>query len=191
MRRSLFIVLMLAAAMSPAQARQWHWHWGHHSGAYPGGAYGMAPADPAERRRQREPGLADLVPPGWQLQPPDEHWKGKRFVSPDGSAWLAAYSASVTKETIASHMQTVAFADGEALTYLRGEQDWIAVSGLKGDRIFYRKAVIACGGRVWHHFAFEYPAGMKRQMDPFVIRAAGLIDQTENDGCDEATSSTD
>src|SRR5436190_19892206 len=64
MRRSLFIVLMLAAAMSPAQARQWHWHWGHHSGAYPGGAYGMAPADPAERRRQREPGLADLVPPG-------------------------------------------------------------------------------------------------------------------------------
>src|SRR5947208_13453600 len=145
MRRSLFVVLVLAATISPAHARHWHWHWGHHFGGY-WGAYGMAPAGPAERRLRREPGLADLVPPGWQLQPPDERWKGKRFVSPDGSAWLAAYSSPVAKDTITSHMQTVAFADGEALTYLRGEQDWIAVSGLKGDRIFYRKAVIACGG---------------------------------------------
>jgi hypothetical protein len=40
---------------------------------------------------------------------------------------------------------------------LRRETDWLAVSGFKGDRIFYRKAVIACGGTVWHHIEFEYP----------------------------------
>jgi hypothetical protein len=36
------------------------------------------------------------------------------------------------------------------------ESDWLAVSGIKGNKIFYRKAVIACGGKVWHHIAFEY-----------------------------------
>jgi serine/threonine-protein kinase len=86
-------------------------------------------------------------------------------------------------------MQSVAFAEGETLTYLRGERDWIAVSGTKGNRIFYRKAVIACGGKVWHHIAFEYPLERKRAMDPFVSRAAAIVDQAENDGCDEATSS--
>ena len=29
--------------------------------------------------------------------------------------------------------------------------------GLKADRSFYRKAVLACAGRVWHEVAFEYP----------------------------------
>ena len=67
-------------------------------------------------------------------------------------------------------MQSVGFAEGETLTYLRGERDWIAVSGSKGDRIFYRKAIIACGGKVWHHIAFEYPIALKREMDTYVTR---------------------
>ena len=61
--------------------------------------------------------------------------------------------------------------------------NWRAVSGIKGDRIFYRKAVIACGGTVWHHIAFEYPASHKRQIDPFVLRASQSIDHAENDSC--------
>jgi serine/threonine-protein kinase len=87
-------------------------------------------------------------------------------------------------------MQSVAFAEGETLTYLHGEQDWIVVSGSKAERIFYRKAVIACGGKVWHHIAFEYPVALRREMDRFVIRAAAIIDLAENDGCEDATSST-
>ena len=98
-----------------------------------------------------------MVPPNWQLQAADPNWKGKRFLSPDGSSWLAVYSFPTEYEPISSHMQSVAFAEGETLTYLRGERDWIAVSGSKGDRIFYRKAIIACGGKAWHHIAFEYP----------------------------------
>ena len=80
-------------------------------------------------------------------------------------------------------------AEGETLTYLRGERNWIVASGIKDDRIFYRKATIACGGTAWHHIAFEYPVERKRAMDPFVIRAATIIDLAENDGCAEATSS--
>jgi serine/threonine-protein kinase len=114
---------------------------------------------------------------------------GNRFLSPDGSSWLTVYASLTATEPIVSHMQSVAFAEGETVTYLRGERDWIAVSGTKGDRIFYRKAVIACGGKVWHHIAFEYPITFKREMDPFVMRAAAIIDQAENDGCEEATTS--
>jgi hypothetical protein len=38
-------------------------------------------------------------------------------------------------EPITSHMQSVAFAEGETVTYLRGERDWIVVSGTKGDAV--------------------------------------------------------
>lgn len=132
---------------------------------------------------------ADIVPPNWQLQPPDPNWRGKRFLSPDGSSWLAIYASPTATESIATHMRAVAFAEGEAPTYLRGERDWIAVSGTKRDKIFYRKAVIACGGKVWHHIAFEYPVERQRAMDPLVMRAAAIVDLAENDDCEEATSS--
>ena len=110
-------------------------------------------------------------------------------MSCDDSSWLNAYASLTATEPIASHMQSVAFAEGETVTYLRGERDWIVVSVTKGDRIFYRKAVIAYGGKVWHHVAFEYPITLKQQMDPFVIRAAAIVAQAENDGCQDTTSS--
>jgi hypothetical protein len=178
-------------AASNAEARHWRWHWhGHHLGSAPY-AYGFAPTeDDLQRRRswRESTNPADMVPPNWQLQPPDPNWKGKRFLSPDGTSWLAVYSFPTTTEPTARHMQSVAFAEGETVTYLRGEHDWIVVSGTKDDRIFYRKAIIACGGKVWHHISFEYPVERKRVMDPFVIRAATIIDQAENDGCEQATS---
>ena len=54
---------------------------------------------------------------------------------------------------------------GEQITYQKRESDWGAISGFKGSKIFYRKAVLACGGTVWHAIAFEYPAARKREMD--------------------------
>ena len=132
----------------------------------------------------------DLVPPEWRLQPPDPNWKGKRYVSPDDAAWFAAYATPVEQEPIGAHMRAIAFVDGEEITHLRGERDWIAVSGLKAERIFYRKAALACGGKSWRHVAFEYPAHAKRSMDEFVIRAARALDSSVNDGCEPALSSS-
>jgi hypothetical protein len=54
-------------------------------------------------------------------------------------------------------MNTVASLEGEQITHLRGEENWIEVSGFKADRSFYRTAVLACRGRAWHEVAFEYP----------------------------------
>ena len=191
MRKLLLVTCVLLAAVSSSEARHRHWHWrGYYVRAAPY-AYGFVPSeDNLQRRSRRETANpADMVPPNWQLQPPDPNWKGKRFLSPDGSSWLAVYALPTASEPISSHMQSVAFAKDETPTYLRGEHDWIVVSGTKGDRIFYRKATIACGGKVWHHIAFEYPIALKREMDLFVMRAAALVDQAENDGCEGDTTS--
>jgi len=192
MRKVLLVAcaLLVSVTSSEARHRRWHWH-GHYVGAAPY-AYGFATSEDSLRRRRSWRGSAnpaDMVPPNWQLQPPDPNWNGKRFLSPDGSSSLAVYAFSTASEPIASHMQSVAFAKDEMPTYLRGERNWIVVSGTKGDRIFYRKATIACGGKAWHHIAFEYPIALKREMDLFVMRAATIIDQAENDGCESATTS--
>ncbi len=77
--------------------------------------------------------------------------------------------------------------EDETITYLRGERTWVAVSGFKESRIFYRKAILACAGKAWHHIAFEYPAELKGRMDPFVVAAAAALDNTQSN-CDQAAS---
>ncbi len=128
-------------------------------------------------------GVEALVPADWQLQPADPRWTGRRFLSPDGNAWMALYSVSADKEPREEHVKKVAFGEGEELTYLRREADWLVVSGLKNDRVFYRKVVLACGGQAWRHVAFEYPAEQKRAFDGLVTRAARALDQDDGADC--------
>jgi hypothetical protein len=62
---------------------------------------GATSAD-AQRRAPHGPqryGIASIVPPDWKLQPPDANWRGKRFVSPDESSWLAVYNAPADVST--------------------------------------------------------------------------------------------
>ena len=92
-------------------------------------------------------------------------------------------------EGIPGHMKAVAFGEGEQVTYLRGERTWVAVSGFKEGRIFYRAAVLACGGDRWHHIAFDYPASAKSGMREFVDRAATAVRGSENSWCDVPVSS--
>ena len=131
--------------------------------------------------------LADAVPRDWQLQPPDPSWNGKRFLAPDGASWFAVYKTPATEQSISEHMKGIAFADDETVTYLRGERTWVAVSGFKGSRILYRKAIVACGGRAWHHVAFEYPAELKQALDRFVALAAHALNNSQTD-CEETIS---
>jgi hypothetical protein len=193
------IILPLLSDVAEARKRR---HYGYHQAYF----FGL-PADLSRgrashrvRRSDRErrseavgPRLGkngSLVLPGWQTQPADPNSQGKRFISPDGTAWLAVYSTPPSsKDNIQADLRSVIFADGERITYLRGEHDWVAVSGLKGDRIFYRKARLACGGQAWHHIAFDYPADRKRSLDPIVKRASDVLDRSENDGCSAAVSS--
>jgi len=168
MQRILLISLLAVLVSTPADARWRHHHHYHHGPE-------TAQHDSAQQSRM-------LVPPGWQRQPADPNWPVERYLSPDGTGSFSAYITPVAQEPIAQHMKTVTFVDGEQITRLRGERSWIEVSGFKGDRIFYRKSVLACSGTTWHEIAFEYPAeahGMK----VFVDRAANAVEINRDKGC--------
>ena len=183
MRRTWLVCLILLLAVAPASARHHHRHSHGHGHYFFGFSVGAARLDDRAEAHRRSEHTRPFIPADWRLQPPDPKWSGKRFVSPDGQAWFAAYSTDAAKESIDDHMRAIAFAGGETLTYIRGESDWIAVSGTKGDRIFYRKAVVACDGRAWHQIAFEYPITMRRYIDRMVQRASAAVDATD-EGCD-------
>ena len=108
MREIFLIGCLLVATVLPSEARHRHWHW---HGLYlraPGyAAYGYAPRGLQRGRWERNVSPADIVPPGWQPQPADPNWKGKRFVSPDGSSWLAVYSFPTENEHIAFEYPTI------------------------------------------------------------------------------------
>jgi hypothetical protein len=173
LRHGAVILISLAIGVSAADARHHHRHRSDALGT-------------EESPASRSDAAAALVPSDCRLQAPDTNWKGKRYLSPDGDAWFALYISPTDQESVAAHMRAVAFADGEEITYLRGEQDWIVASGQKAGRIFFRKAMLACGGKSWRHIAFEYPVEAKRRMDRVVTRAARVLDESTDEDCSAA-----
>jgi len=129
-----------------------------------------------------------VIPPDWKKQSLDVASNGGRFVSPDGSSSFDFYTTAAADQPITEHMKSFVFGEGDEITSLTGERAWIAASGFKGDRLFYRKAALACGGDRWHHIAFEYSANAKRSMQDFVRRAVEMLDSSQNEGCDTPLS---
>ena len=128
------------------------------------------------------PDYLAIVPPDWKLLSEDAISHERRFVSPSGDAWPSLY-ASPPEESIEAHLERVRHHDHERITYERRGANWIVVSGYKGDRIFYRKAMLACSGQSWHHLAFEYPANQKEAFDQFVTRASYALSAYSRTGC--------
>ena len=194
MRALLLAVLIVIIAIDDADARRRRHHYRSYIVEIPANA-GIAPDFETDRRGRRDlarrgpPPLATVVPSNWRLESPNPNWDGKRFLSPDGTSWLALYRSPAQDEPIADHMRNIVFAKDEIITYLRGERTWVAVSGIKDSRIFYRKAILACAGKSWHHIALEYPVELKNRMDPVVVSAARGLDETQTD-CEQAVSAT-
>jgi hypothetical protein len=192
MRTLLLVALIVVLGVDAADARRRHHHYRSDALEVPADE-GVEPGlngDPranTPRLRRQPPTIAALVPRDWQPEPQNPNWNGKRFLSPDGTSWLAIYRASAEDEPAADHLRSVIFAKDETITYLRGERTWVVVSGFKDSRIFYRKAILACAGKAWHHIAFEYPAELKTKMDAFVLVAAQALDNTQSD-CEQSVS---
>jgi hypothetical protein len=180
MRWTALLAVVLVLAAGGADARRRHHH--HY--------YGPEPAAGQTAGGAQNQSLAEMVPAGWQEQHAEPNWNGRRFASPDGTASFAMFTVPVGDEPIAAHIRALAFGDGEEITYLRGQRTWIAVAGFKGDRAFYRHAVLACAGDRWHHITFEYPASAKAEMTPFIDRAAAAVSSSENRACDVPVSAT-
>jgi len=117
-------------------------------------------------------GRPSLVPPGWEPAAVEPGDSGRRFVSPDGTAWMTAKQSVARRDRLSADMDELTHRDGERITYHRRGPTWLAVSGYRGDDIFYRKSNLACGGTRWNTIEFRYPASAKRQMDDAVTRIA-------------------
>ena len=182
MRKLVLATLILAVTATAADARRRHHRHHYYYQQAPVMLMGPGAVEAMRGERRRIDSPAQFVPRDWQLLPPDPNWQGRRYMAPDGNAWLAFYATNATNDASA-RFKAVAFADGEDVTYLRGEHDRLTVSGLKGDRIFYRKVTLACGGTVWRHVAMEYPAAAKRDLDRFVERMSRGFDQIADDSC--------
>ena len=130
-------------------------------------------------------GLA--VPAGWVQQPRQSNAEPLKFTSPDGTASLTLYATSADNSRRSKNAFEIA--DGERVTYRRSTPRFLAVSGFRGDRIFYRKSNLACRGTRWHHIALEYAAEDKRKMDALVTRVAHGMNRFDHD-CRGSASET-
>jgi hypothetical protein len=181
----LAVVLSLAVCADNADARRRrHAHYGHRSTVVV--ERPTASTDAAMSRAARPSAIAPLIPRDWSLEPADPNRPGKRFTSPSGDASVAFLARSANDVQREQYLKEFAFADGEEVTYLRGARDWLAVSGLRGERIFYRKAVLACGESQWRHVMFEYPAEAKRDFDRLVTSISRALDQDRDNDCNIA-----
>src|SRR5438128_1237939 len=112
MRRVLIALLILAATVPAADARHRHRH-GFFLRMRAAPVFLAAPeAAQAYRMRGREMDGEQLVPADWKLEPASPDWKGRRYLAPDGSAWLAFY-ATAAADDAAAHLKNFAFVDGE------------------------------------------------------------------------------
>jgi hypothetical protein len=122
-----------------------------------------------------------VIPHDWTLLPlKNNEW---RAVSPRRDAWLSLYATPIDRP-IPSHLRRWGLREGDRVTYQRRAEGWTVVSGYTANnRIFYRKTMLACGGRKWHNLELEYPAATKSAMDQFVTRASYALSAYNRAGC--------
>jgi hypothetical protein len=126
--------------------------------------------------------LRNIIPHDWRAVPPPQGANARGFESPDGDSKIVLYAKPATRPVAAQLARLRRVHRGD-ITYEREGRTWIVVSGFFGNRIFYRKAMLACGGAAWHYLEFEYPAAQKRAFDQFVTRSSAALGAYAASGC--------
>jgi hypothetical protein len=125
------------------------------------------------------------VPAAWKMQPPPENDDGRIFVSPDGRGQIIVngnYAGVVDPDELGYRLQPT---EGETIAYKRRKSDWAVVSGTKGDRIFYRKTRLSCGGTIANNLSIEYPASEKGRYDSVVAHVEASLKPGKGWGIDK------
>ena len=144
----------------------------------------VSAAEAQDLRTFTEPrfGTSAQVPAGWRSQTIEREAgvSGRYFYSKDGATWIAVFGRTVSAGV---SPRSSANAPDERVTYRADGPRWFVRSGLREDRIFYRKALLSCGGRVAHLIAFEYPADRKLEHDRLVTLVSRSLRAERNLDC--------
>ena len=122
---------------------------------------------------------SNMLPPGWTEVHSDAATRTRRFESAGGEVTLTARQTPANSNR-AADLDAIAFRSGETITYQRRTRSWIAVSGYRGDNIFYRKSNLACGGTRWNNVEFIYPRADKKRLDAMVTSVARGMTRESN-----------
>jgi serine/threonine-protein kinase len=120
-------------------------------------------------------GVTADVPAGWIMQPEPENNEGRIFLSPDGRARLTISGIFATESPEVERAEKAAPLPGETLTYKAAKGNWIVLSGQRGGRVFYRKAMLSCRNTVWNDLDIEYPVEDKPKYDGLAAHAAASL----------------
>ena len=188
---AVLITLAIIANAADARKRRHHRNHGHSNAQAETEPPVSSRAEEFTGRAARRSSIAAAIPRNWKLERGDASRPINRFISPGGTSWLALYARSADDETREERFKAVAFAEEGEITQLRGERDWLTVSGVRGDQAFYRKVVLACGAHQWRHIAFEYPAKERRQFERLVSRMSRALDRAREEDCRLPTTATE
>lgn len=137
---------------------------------------GLAAAEGWETYVNERFGTTADVPAGWTPGEPPANGDGLTFTAPDGSASVSVSGSLQAFETVAESVAILESAnEGETITYRHVEPGLVVVSGLAGDRIFYRKSILSCGDTIWNTVALDYPKVDKQSFDPIVAHVAASL----------------
>ncbi|TIT08213.1 MAG: hypothetical protein E5W74_23995 [Mesorhizobium sp.] len=111
-----------------------------------------------------------------ERMPEPENGDGLEWHSADGASVACYGSYNALDDTPKSLVENEKASPepGEEVTYGKAGKNWAVLSGMKGDKIFYRRSVF---GRkdVIHSVFIEYPAALKAKYDPLVGTIAGSL----------------
>ncbi|MGA2794897.1 MAG: hypothetical protein ABSE69_15475 [Roseiarcus sp.] len=116
------------------------------------------------------------VPADWRAEPPPSNGDGAAFVSPDGGAKITVFGHFPVEASLSQALDELATPrEGERVVYMKRGVRSLTLSGLNGDTIFYRSAILTCADKVWNNLEIIYPASQKRAYDALVAHVAGSL----------------
>ena len=136
---------------------------------------GVAAAESWRSYHNTRFGVTADRPAGWTMAEPPENNDGRIFVSPDGSATVTISGGRALESRAEEMRRRAEPAEGETITYAKQGPNWIVTSGVRADRIFYRKAILSCRDSIWNDLTIEYPAADKTKYDSLVAHAAASL----------------
>ncbi len=147
-----FTIALLALTAQPASAQSWR--------TYTNARFGTIADVPRDWKAGREPANGD----------------GLAFTSLDSQATITVSGILNIEDDLEAAMKSVEEPfEGEKVTYKVRQGRAVVVSGLNGNRIFYRKSLLSCRDQIWNNVSIEYPAARKAAFDALVTHVAGSL----------------